>query len=111
MPGDGPIGEGSSGEERDVIQGGVAAEDLDEEPVEDGDKCEQAGPPGVAGLAAGVVDGPLVEVSGEVLPESSEGDINSVMHPGASRCWCHQATPGCREALVWFECSSTAARI
>ena len=67
------VGERAAGQERDVIQGGVAVEDLDEEPAEDGDGGQQAVAPEVADAAAGVVDGARVEVGVEVLPDFSQG--------------------------------------
>jgi hypothetical protein len=78
------VDERATGQERDVGQGGVAVEDLDDEPAEDGDGGQQAVAPAVLGLAAGVVDGGLVETGVDVLPESSQGGIGPVMHLGAS---------------------------
>lgn len=65
-------------------QGGVAVEDLDDEPAEDGDGGQQAVAPAMAGAAAGVMDGGLVEARGEVLPEAAQGGENPVVHRGAS---------------------------
>jgi hypothetical protein len=63
-----------------VSQGGVAVEDLDDEPAESGDGAQEAVAPAMAGTAAGVLDRGLVEAGIEVPPESSEGEIGPVMH-------------------------------
>ena len=78
-------GEGAAGQQRDVGQGGVAVEDLDEEPVDDGRRGQEAAiGPGVAGGAAGGVDDVAAELGGEVLSEGVEGGRNPSMHRGAS---------------------------
>src|SRR5262249_20595359 len=77
--------EGAAGQERDMGQGGVAVEDLDEEPVDDGRRGQQAGvAPGMSGGAAGGVDDVVTEPGSEVLPEPAEGGRNPAMHRGAS---------------------------
>jgi hypothetical protein len=81
---EGRVGERAAGHQRDVVQGGVAVEDLDDEPAEDGDGGQEAVAPAVPGVAAGVVDGGLVEAGGEILPERSQGGENPVLHRGAS---------------------------
>ena len=53
----GAVGEGPAAEVDDMPTGGVAVEDLEEEEVDGGDRVEEAFPPGVVGLAAGVLDG------------------------------------------------------
>ena len=61
-------GEGPAGQQRDVGQGGVAVEDLDEEPVDDSRRRQEAAiNPGVAGQTAGVVDDVAAKLGGEVL--------------------------------------------
>ena len=78
-------GEGAAGQQRDVGQGGVAVEDLDEEPVDDGRRGQEAArAPGVSGGAAGGVDEVVPELGGEVLSEGVEGGRNPAMHRGAS---------------------------
>ena len=70
---------------RDVGQGGVAVEDLDEEPVDDGRRGQEAGvTPGVSGGAAGGEDEVVAEPGGEVLSQGVEGGRNPAMHRGAS---------------------------
>src|SRR5262249_34915485 len=83
---EGAGGEGAAGQERDMGQGGVAVEDLDEEPVDDGRRSQQAGvAPGVSGGAAGGQDDVVAEPGGEVLSQGAEGGRNPSMHRGASR--------------------------
>jgi hypothetical protein len=65
------VGERAAGQERDVGQGGVAVQHLDDEPAEDGDGRQQAVAPAVPGAAAGVVDGGHVEAGVEVPAEAS----------------------------------------
>src|SRR5262249_48915925 len=111
---EGRVGERAAGQERDVGQRGVAVEDLDDEPAEDGDGGQQAVAPAVAGAAAGVVDGGLVEAGVEVPPESSQGGIDSVMHPRASRYRRREAMSGCQEAsesIKSFRGPELAARL
>ena len=82
---EGAGGEGAAGQERDVGQGGVAVEDLDEEPMDNGRRGQEAGvAPGVSGGAAGGEDDILAELGGEVLSECVESGRNPAMHRGAS---------------------------
>jgi hypothetical protein len=78
-------GEGAAGQERDMGQGGVAVEDLDEEPVDDGRRCQEAGvTPGVSDGPAGGRDDVAAEPGGEVLSQGVEGGRNPAMHRGTS---------------------------
>src|SRR5271167_3922553 len=78
-------GEGAAGQQRDVGQGGIAIENLDQEPVDDGRRGQQtARAPGVSGRAAGGVDEVVLKLGGNVLPESVESGRNPAMHRGAS---------------------------
>ena len=71
------LAEGGSGEaaarhQRDMVQGGVAVEDLDEEPMDDGGRRQKGrSAPGVSGGAAGGVDDVAAELGGEVLSRSA----------------------------------------
>ena len=85
-----------------MFQRRVAVQDLDHEPVDDGDGVEDAITPGVTGLAARRSDRIGVEATGNVLPESPEDGINPVMHQGCLLVrWGRQATPSCREAIFF----------
>ena len=53
----GAVGEGPAAEVDDVLAGGVAVEDLEQEQVDGGDGVEDAVPPAMADLAAGLLDG------------------------------------------------------
>ena len=53
----GAIGEGPAAEMDDVLAGGVAVEDLEQEEVEGGGRVEDALPPLVPDLGAGLLDG------------------------------------------------------
>jgi len=76
---------GAAGQQRDVGQGGVAIENLDQEPVDDGRRGQQtARAPRVSGRAAGGVDEVVLKLGGNVLPESVESGRNPAMHRGAS---------------------------
>jgi hypothetical protein len=79
-------GEGAVGHQGHVVEGRVAVEHLEGEPVDDGGGGQEAVAPGVPGLSAGGVDGVAVESAGEVLPQGAEGGNNPVMllHPRAS---------------------------
>src|SRR5262245_2438003 len=101
---EGAGGKGAAGPQGDGGQGGVAVEELDEEPVEDGRRSQEAGiAPGMAGGGAGGVDDVSAEPRGEVLPEGLEGSRNSVMHHGAScaRVGLVWKKPWCTEALFF----------
>ena len=77
--------EGSAGHQGDVGQGGVAVEDLDEEPVDDGRRGQEATiAPGMPGSSASRVDEVAAELGGEVLSEGVERGRNPAMHRGAS---------------------------
>src|SRR6516225_7103655 len=77
---EGAGGEGAAGQKRDMGQGGVAVEDLDEEPVNDRRRGQEAGvAPGVSGSAAGGADDVVAEPGGEVLSERAEGVRNRVL--------------------------------
>jgi hypothetical protein len=82
------VAERAAGHQRDVGQGGVAVQHLDEEPAEDGDGSQQAVAPAVADASAGVVDGGLVEAGGEVLPEATQGGEDPEVHRGPPARWC-----------------------
>ena len=81
----GRLGEDAAGLERDVCQGRVAMENLDDEP-EDGGEGGQEGitAPAVVKFLAEAVDGGLVEVGIEVLLEPAQGGINPLTHGVAS---------------------------
>src|SRR6185312_12798141 len=66
-------------------QGGVAVEDLDEEPVDDGRRGQETGvAPGVSGGAAGGADDVVAEPGGKILSERAEDAKTPSMHRGAS---------------------------
>ena len=68
-----------------MSQRGVAVEDLDEEPVDDGRRGQEAGvAPGVSGGATGGEDDVVAEPGGEVLSQRVEEGRDPVMHRGAS---------------------------
>lgn len=96
----GTVGEGAVGPEADVLDRGVAVQDLPQEPVKDGRGRQATGPPGVPDEATGVVNGVFVEPAGKVLPQIVQRDINASMHPRASCAMGRVTTPWCREALV-----------
>ena len=82
---EGAVGEGAAGHQRDVGQGGVAVEDLDEEPVDGGGRSQQTtGAPGVSDRQASGVDEVGAELDGEVLSQGTEGVRNPSMHRGVS---------------------------
>src|SRR5262249_43232819 len=82
---EGAGGEGAAGQERDMGQGGVAVEDRDEEPVEDGRRGQETGiAPGVSGGAAGGEEDVVAELGGEVLSQRVADARNPAMHRGAS---------------------------
>ena len=60
----GRVGEVEAADPDEVIDGGIAAEDLDEEQVDEGDRIEEAGAPGVLDLTAGVDDLGSIELLG-----------------------------------------------
>ena len=67
----GAVGEGPLAEVDDMLAGGVAVEDLEQEQVDGRDGVEDAVAPAMADGLAGVGDGPGAESGGEVLPESA----------------------------------------
>src|SRR5581483_2517644 len=94
-------GEGATGQERDVGQGGVAVEDLDEEPVDDGRRGQEGGvAPGMSGGPTGGEDDIVAEQCGEVLSQRAEQGRNPVMHRGASCAMVSGKNPWCTEAPV-----------
>src|SRR5215471_20608939 len=68
----GAVAEGAAAERDDVLAGGVAVEDLEEEQGDGGDRVEEPLAPGVALLAAGVLDGRGSQEVGLVLSEAVE---------------------------------------
>lgn len=84
---EGGVAEGTPGQERDVSQGGVAMENLDEEPVDGRDRGQQGRvAPGVAGGQTGVANHVVAEGGGDVLPEPVEDGRNSSMHRRGLLC-------------------------
>jgi len=69
-----------------MFRGGVAVQDLDHEPGDDGGRVEDAMAPGVPGLAARGSDRFGVKTAAAVLPQSLQEGIDPVMHQGASLC-------------------------
>ncbi len=76
----GAVGEGPAAEVDDVLTGGVAVEDLEQEQVDGGDRVEDAIAPGVFLLLARLLDGLGGEFGGEVLPESAEDGDDTRRH-------------------------------
>ena len=65
---------GAAGHQRDMIQSGVAVKVLEEEPGDDGGRCQEGRiVPGVSGGAADGVDDVAVELGGKVLSQRVEG--------------------------------------
>jgi len=84
----GRLGEGAAGLEREVRQGRIAMEDLDDEPEDEGEGTQEGiAAPAMPELVAERADGRLVEVGPEVLPKASQCGINTLRHrgPAASR--------------------------
>ena len=73
-------GESATGQEAEVINGGVAVEDLDEEPVDQGRRGQMTDPPTMTDPTAGLFDGVWVEPKIKVLPERAERVIKESMH-------------------------------
>src|SRR4051794_8744675 len=91
-------GEGPAAEVDDVLAGGIAVEDLEQEQVDGRDGIEDAVAPAMADGRAGVGDGPGAEPDGEVLPEAWEDGRESRWHGGGSvRCVASCPPPSCRE--------------
>jgi hypothetical protein len=82
----GRAGEKAAAEASDMFQGGVAVQNLEDEPVDDRDGVEEALTPGVPGLAARGLDGIGFEAVSDILPQLLQDGINLVMHQGASLC-------------------------
>jgi hypothetical protein len=76
----GTVGEGPAAEVDDMATGGVAVEDLEQEEVDGGDRVEEATAPGVALLAAGVLDGLGGQVGGLVLSEALQDGQDARRH-------------------------------
>ncbi len=76
-----------------MVQRGVAVEDLDEEPVDDGAGGQEAVAPDVTELVADLMNCGWIEMVGQVLPEPVECVINTAMHPGASCLMGRVTTP------------------
>jgi hypothetical protein len=90
-------GEGPAAEMDDVLAGGIAVEDLEQEQVDGGDRIEDAVAPAMADGLAGVGDGLGAEAGGEVLPEACEDGSESGGHGGGSvGCAVSCPTPSCR---------------
>jgi hypothetical protein len=87
----GRLGEGAAGLERDVRQGRIAVEDLEDEPEEDGEWGQEGiATPAVPESRAEVADGRLVEVGTEILPETVQCAMNPLRHrgpPGSRVVW------------------------
>ena len=66
----GVTGEGPDPEVDDMLAGGIAVEDLEQEQVDGGGRIEDAVAPAMADGLAGVGDGLGAEAGGEVLPEA-----------------------------------------
>ena len=64
-----------------MFQGRVTVKHLNDEPVDDHDRCQKTIAPTVTSLSAGIVDGFLVEVTCEVLPKLTNRGNNPLMHP------------------------------
>ena len=88
-------GEGPAAEVDDVLAGGVAVEDLEEEQVDGGDGVEDAVAPAVADGAAGVADGVGAEAGGEVLPQPFGDGLEAMGHGGAP------SAEGCPGSTPW----------
>ena len=86
-------GEGSPGAEAEVLQGGVAGEDLVEEPVDEGHGGQESRAPGVAEFSANGMDEVGVEVEVKVLPEGPQGVIKESMHRRSLRGHGRVVTP------------------
>ena len=67
-----------------MLQRGVAAEDLEQEPVEGGDGRQDAVAPNVPGGVANPCHHRAIEVLAGVLPKLPQRGINPSMHPRAS---------------------------
>jgi hypothetical protein len=80
----GGAGEEPASKEGDVLEGGVAVQDLEGEPVDDGDGIQDACAPGVPRGPAGGSDGVGVETPSDVLPQPLDDGIKPSMHRGAS---------------------------
>src|SRR5262249_33652449 len=79
----GAIGERPAAEGDDVLAGGVAVEDLEQEAVDGGDRIQQAAPPGVLLLAAGVREGLPGEMGGLVLSQAFQDGQDAWWHERA----------------------------
>ncbi len=73
-------GEGAAADADEMIDGRIAAEDLGEEQVNQGDGIEETAAPGVLDLAAGVDDLGSVELLGRSILEPAEDADEPMMH-------------------------------
>jgi hypothetical protein len=76
----GRAGEREAADADEVIDGGIAVEDLREEQVDEGDGVEETAAPGVLDVAAGVNDLGSVELLGRSVLESAKDANDPVMH-------------------------------
>lgn len=95
-------GEASCGEACDVFERGLAMEDLDDQPVNDGDEIEPGIAPAMSGVATGGVDRFGIKMVSKVLPDLLGDSIDLVRHRrgllvGLDR----QAALSCQEALFF----------
>jgi hypothetical protein len=67
----------------DVLTGGVAVEDLEQEEVDGGDRIQEAAPPGVLLLAASVLDGLRGQMGGRVLSQAFQDGQDAWWHERA----------------------------
>jgi hypothetical protein len=78
----GRVREGKAADSNQMIDGGIAMEDLGEEQVDERDGVEQTVAPGVIDLAAGVEDLRSIELLGGGLLESAKDANDPMMHDG-----------------------------
>src|SRR5262249_5220711 len=89
----------------DMLAGGIAVEDLEQEQVDGRDGVERPPSPAMSGGLAGIGDGPGAESGGEVLSEGSEDGSESRWHRGGSvRCVASCPPPSCRESSPCSTC-------
>src|SRR5271168_3271119 len=76
--------EGPPSEVNDMLTGGIAVEDLEQEERGGGDRIELAIAPGIAGLATGLTNGFRAENHADVLTQPSKDGANESVHGWAS---------------------------
>ncbi len=68
------------GERCDMLKGGIATEDLEQEPVKGGIGTEDPGSPTVPNLPTDPLDGRAIQKVAEVLPNPPQCGINPSVH-------------------------------